>query len=79
VLCNWTVTFYSLPELSPTFGALQIRSCNWIGGIDLNTDLSGSEQGEINPSVTMLLSLNRTMRVVRIVEVPRLLKVRGLK
>ncbi|CAI4212942.1 unnamed protein product [Parascedosporium putredinis] len=37
ILCNWTVTFYSLPELSPVFGTTQVRNCNWIGGVDLNT------------------------------------------
>ncbi|OWP03372.1 hypothetical protein B2J93_7390 [Marssonina coronariae] len=48
ILCNWTVTFYSLPELSPVFGTTQIRPCNWIGGIDLNIDLNGSGQDTID-------------------------------
>jgi hypothetical protein len=76
VLCNWTVTFYSLPELSPVFEIAQIRSCNWIGGLDLNADRSGGGQDGRIPSVTVLLSLNRKMRVIRIGEEPRAIKVK---
>ncbi len=66
VLCNWTVTFYSLPELSPVFGATQVRNCNWIGGVDLN---EGGDAGDRRPAaVTILLSLNRRIQVVRIGE-----------
>ncbi|KAL2177829.1 uncharacterized protein P884DRAFT_299105 [Thermothelomyces heterothallicus CBS 202.75] len=66
VLCNWTVTFYSLPELSPVFGATQVRNCNWIGGVDLN---EGSDASFERPAgVTILLSLNRRIQVVRIGE-----------
>ncbi|TVY48904.1 Transforming growth factor-beta receptor-associated protein [Lachnellula occidentalis] len=67
ILCNWTVTFYSLPELSPVFGTKQIRPCNWIGGIDLNSDLAGRGQDQTGP-VTVLVSLNKKMRVIRIGE-----------
>ncbi|KAK3351704.1 hypothetical protein B0H65DRAFT_537754 [Neurospora tetraspora] len=61
ILCNWTVTFYSLPELSPVFGTTQVRNCNWIGGVDLNENFD-------NPgtAVTILLSLNRRIQVVKI-------------
>jgi hypothetical protein len=75
VLCNWTVTFYSLPELSPVFEIAQIRSCNWIGGLDLNVDQNGSRQDGKSAFATVLLSLNRKMRVIRIGEEPRAIKV----
>lgn len=69
VLCNWTVTFYSLPELSPVFGATQVRNCNWIGGVDLNESGDGGNGGnEKSAGVTILLSLNRRIQVVRIGE-----------
>ncbi|KAG9239247.1 hypothetical protein BJ875DRAFT_220801 [Amylocarpus encephaloides] len=68
ILCNWTVTFYSLPELSPVFGTTQIRPCNWIGGIDLNTDLTGHTTEGKGMPVTVLVSLNKKMRVIRIGE-----------
>jgi hypothetical protein len=67
VLCNWTVTFYSLPELSPVFGATQVRNCNWIGGVDLNEG-AGDARNERSNGVTILLSLNRRIQVVRIGE-----------
>ncbi|KAI9739272.1 MAG: hypothetical protein M1834_007485 [Cirrosporium novae-zelandiae] len=42
ILCNNTVTFYSLPELSPAFGNAKVSNCSWIGGLDLNLE---EEQG----------------------------------
>lgn len=75
ILCNWTVTFYSLPELSPVFGTTQIRPCNWIGGIDLNTDLAGYNQDRDGGPVTVLVSLNKKMRVIRIGEDARPVRV----
>ncbi|KAN0115076.1 hypothetical protein V8E51_004620 [Hyaloscypha variabilis] len=74
ILCNWTVTFYSLPELSP-FGTTQIRPCNWIGGIDLNLDPRGAGQDGKSPSVTVLASLNKKIRVIKIGEEARGLRV----
>ncbi|KAK3325324.1 hypothetical protein B0H66DRAFT_547974 [Apodospora peruviana] len=73
ILCNWTVTFYSLPELSPVFGTTQVRNCNWIGGVDLNEGIG--ESGDDRPSgVTILLSLNRRIQVVRIGEDARVVR-----
>lgn len=66
VLCNWTVTFYSLPELSPVFGTTQVRNCSWIGGVDLNEGVIGV--GNDRSGVTILLSLSRRIQVVRIGE-----------
>jgi hypothetical protein len=68
ILCNSTVTFYSLPELSPVFGTQQIRPCNWIGGIDLNTDLTARSRQDGTSFVTVLVSLNKKMRVIIIGE-----------
>ena len=78
ILCNWTVTFYSLPELSPVFGTTQIRPCNWIGGLDLNTDLLGKGQDGKSAAVTVLVSLNKKMRVIKIGEDPRAQRVSTL-
>jgi hypothetical protein len=45
VLCNNTLSIYSLPELSPdsTFRPI---SCLWVGGVDLN-DEEGDEDGVV--------------------------------
>jgi len=72
VLCNWTATFYSLPELSPILTQVQVKNCNWIGGVDLNE--SPSDGRPASGGVTMLLSLNRRIQVVRIVEDARVIK-----
>ncbi|KAI2643312.1 hypothetical protein GGS21DRAFT_495755 [Xylaria nigripes] len=68
VLCNSTVTFYSLPELSPVFGAIQVKNCSWIGGIDLN---SGAQHFD---GATILLSLSRKIQVVLIGDDARVIK-----
>ncbi|KAK7935131.1 hypothetical protein PG985_000626 [Apiospora marii] len=71
ILCNWTVTFYSLPELSPIFS--KVRNCNWVGGVDLNE--YGADADNIDArGVAILLSLNRKVQVVRIGEEPRVIK-----
>ncbi|KAK0626472.1 hypothetical protein B0T14DRAFT_105094 [Immersiella caudata] len=73
VLCNWTVTFYSLPELSPVFGTIQVKNCNWIGGVDLNEGL-GSSVDERSRGMTILLSLNRRIQAVRVGEDVRVVR-----
>ncbi|KAI5458409.1 hypothetical protein BGZ63DRAFT_406834 [Mariannaea sp. PMI_226] len=74
ILCNWTVTFYSLPELSPVFGTTQVKNCNWIGGLDLNESATSDGGAEASSGVTIMLSLNRRIRVVRIGEDARVLR-----
>ena len=67
ILCNGTVTFYSLPELSPV---LQVKNCNWIGGVDLN-----DETRPDGSSVTVLLSTYKRIQVVRVGEEARVIRV----
>ena len=75
ILCNWTVTFYALPELTPVFETTQVKNCNWVGGVDLNESQFDNERGDASNAVTLLLSLNRRIQVVRIGEDARALKV----
>ncbi|KAI9932033.1 hypothetical protein MW887_009537 [Aspergillus wentii] len=56
ILCNGTVTFYMLPELSPAFGNTKVANSLWIGGVDLNAT---SEDLEL-PMVMIALQ-NRIM------------------
>ncbi|KAL7813456.1 vacuolar sorting protein [Trichoderma gracile] len=74
ILCNGTVTFYSLPELSPVFGSKQVKNCNWIGGVDLNEEEQGDVVANTGETVTVLLSLNRRLQVVKIDEDVRAVK-----
>ncbi|KAK2792896.1 hypothetical protein FQN52_002574 [Onygenales sp. PD_12] len=67
VLCNGVVTFYSLPELSPTYGTTKVGNCKWIGGLDLN---ESNEDGEAEDPVVMIAVSSRIM-LVRIGDEPR--------
>lgn len=74
ILCNGTLTFYLLPELSPAFGNTKVSNCRWIGGVDLNR-----AQDEVEPPAIMVALQNRIMLVkigddarrVRNIEFPR--------
>lgn len=57
VLCNGTVTFYMLPELSPAWNT-KVNHCRWIGGLDLNRD----SESEDDP-VVMIAVQNRILLV----------------
>ncbi|EEQ89785.2 TGF beta receptor associated protein 1 [Blastomyces dermatitidis ER-3] len=67
ILCNGVVTFYSLPELSPTYGTTKVGNCKWIGGLDLNEP---NEDGQPFDPVVMIAVTNRIM-LVRIGDEPR--------
>ncbi|KAJ5937676.1 hypothetical protein N7454_004018 [Penicillium verhagenii] len=58
ILCNGTVTFYMLPELSPAFGNTKVNHCRWIGGLDLDQN---DESGE--KPVVMIAAQNNIMLV----------------
>ena len=58
ILCNGTVTFYLLPELSPAFGNTKVNNCRWIGGVDLNM-----APDEVEPPTIMVALQNRIMLV----------------
>ncbi|KAF2621655.1 hypothetical protein BU25DRAFT_495551 [Macroventuria anomochaeta] len=61
VLCNNTLSIYSLPELSPdsTFKPI---SCLWVGGVDLNEE-EGDDEG-----VVVVIGLKKRLRLVQITE-----------
>lgn len=61
MLCNNTLSIYSLPELSPdsTFKPI---SCLWVGGVDLNED-EGDDEG-----VVVVIGLKKRLRLVQITE-----------
>lgn len=47
VLCNGTLSFYSLPELSPAFSNVTVPNCTWVGGVDLSKESSTEENGAV--------------------------------
>ncbi|KKF95415.1 Transforming growth factor-beta receptor-associated protein 1 [Ceratocystis platani] len=75
VLCNWTVTFYMLPEFSRALGTLQVKNCNWIGGVDLNESRDPDDYGyDGKPGVTLMMSLNKRIQIVRILDEAKLVR-----
>ncbi|KAI4196102.1 MAG: hypothetical protein LQ350_006765 [Teloschistes chrysophthalmus] len=61
VLCNGTLTFYSLPELSPAFGNTVVSGCSWIGGENLNASDGEDEAGQV-----VMICIKSRIRLVRI-------------
>src|SRR5579862_994634 len=69
ILCNGTLTFYSLPELSPAFPhTTKVANCSWAGGVDLDAE---DENG-----VVIMISVKNKIRLVRVKEDVRVVKVR---
>lgn len=71
ILCNNTLTFYSLPELSPAFPSTKPLTCSWVGGVDLNVEDDETD----GDGVVVMVCLKSRIRMVRISEEgPRSLK-----
>lgn len=66
VLCNGTLTFYSLPELSPAFSNVTVPNCTWVGGVDLSKESSTEENG-----VVVMICVKNKVRLVWIREEAR--------
>lgn len=66
MLCNGRVTFYSLPELSPIFEDKTVPNVGWIGGVDLNESEDRHLADDPTVTTTILLSLRRKLRPVKI-------------
>ncbi|KAF2230445.1 hypothetical protein EV356DRAFT_491938 [Viridothelium virens] len=65
ILCNGSLTFYTLPELSPAFNNRRLGSCSWVGGVDQNIDLEAAEPE--NGSIIMVC-LKARIRLIRVGE-----------
>ncbi|EMC92336.1 hypothetical protein BAUCODRAFT_126325 [Baudoinia panamericana UAMH 10762] len=64
ILCNGTLTFYTLPELSPAFGGkIRQPSCLWIGGIDTTEQNHG---GNAAYGTVVVICLRQRLRLIRI-------------
>ncbi|TKA23758.1 hypothetical protein B0A50_07040 [Salinomyces thailandicus] len=75
VLCNGTLTFYTLPELSPAMGGkIKQPNCLWVGGIDHNEIL---EDGAASSGTVVVICLKQRLRLIRIGEEAR--KIRDIE
>jgi len=65
ILCNGTLTFYTLPELSPAFGGkIKQPGCLWVGGMD-NSEL-GQEGKKSSNGTVIVICLKQRLRLIRI-------------
>ena len=61
ILCNGTLTFHSLPELSPA-GSRKVSGCLWVGGKDLNVEPAGDpDDGSV-----LVICTRKRIRLIRI-------------
>lgn len=64
VLCNATLTFYTLPELSPAYDdKIKQGGCIWVGGIDNNLVGDGSHGGT---EPIIVICLRQKLRLIRL-------------
>lgn len=74
ILCNGTLSFYSLPELSPAFNNTTVPNCTWVGGVDLNSTAKEEENGIVVmicvKNKTRLVKISDEARRVRDIEFP---------
>ena len=65
ILCNNTLTFYSLPELSPAFPSTKPLACTWVGGVDLNAE---DDDPSTNDGIVVMICQRSRIRLVRVGE-----------
>ena len=81
ILANNTLSFYTLPELSPSISSSKPINCTWVGGAESSNSSSGSGDNDRNVSsndddVVMICAKSR-IRLVNIAAEPR--KVRDIE
>lgn len=75
IVCNSTLTFYTLPELSPAFeGKIKQVGCLWVDGRDRNEN--GGENGSVGGTV-VVICLRQKLRLIKIGEDAR--KIRDIE
>jgi vacuolar protein sorting-associated protein 3 len=68
VLCRGTVSFYTLPELSPAPNGREVHGCQWVGGLDQNHEETGLGEGDI------MVANSRRITIVKVAD-----KIQALK
>ena len=69
VLCNGTLSFYSLPELTPAFNNRTVNDCTWVGGVDLSNKLDEEENGMV-----VMICVTNKVRLIKIHDEARLVR-----
>ncbi|KAI5291228.1 hypothetical protein KEM54_005778 [Ascosphaera aggregata] len=66
ILCNGAVTFYELPELSPTYRGARVAHCKWIGETTCTEDAQTGETVSV-----IMVAMDKKIMLVKIGEEPR--------
>lgn len=66
VVCNGTLSFYSLPELSPASSYKTVPNCTWVGGVDLSNDSDKEDSG-----VVVMICVKYKVRLMEIYDEAR--------
>ena len=66
VVCNGTLSFYSLPELSPASSYKTVPNCTWVGGVDLSNGSDKEENG-----VVVMICVKYKVRLMEICDEAR--------
>ncbi|KAH0336384.1 hypothetical protein KCU81_g8613, partial [Aureobasidium melanogenum] len=77
VLCHGTLTFYTLPELSPAFGGkIKQSDCTWVGGLDRDLDTQDLDPAD---GCIIVICLRQKLRVIRIMDQGSPRKIRDIE
>ncbi|KAF2213049.1 hypothetical protein CERZMDRAFT_39702 [Cercospora zeae-maydis SCOH1-5] len=75
IVCNSTLTFYNIPELSPAFEEVVQAGCLWVGGRDRNL----SPEDEKGNGMVVVICLRQRLRLIRVGEDFRPRKIRDIE
>ncbi|PPJ55032.1 hypothetical protein CBER1_01454 [Cercospora berteroae] len=75
IVCNSTLTFYNIPELSPAFEEVVQAGCLWVGGRDRNL----SAEDENGNGAVVVICLRQRLRLIRVGEDFRPRKIRDIE
>lgn len=80
IVCNSTLTFYTLPELSPAYdGRIQQVGCRWVGGLDRN-DLEDHHHAQQNSQATaVMICLRQRLRLIGVGDAAAPTKIRDIE
>ena len=68
IISNGSLTFYTLPELSPAFNNGKLENCSWVGGLDENADMETTEHQD---GIIIMICMKTRIRLIRIGEEAR--------
>ncbi|KAI5367774.1 Putative vacuolar sorting protein 39/Transforming growth factor beta receptor-associated domain 2 [Septoria linicola] len=75
IVCNSTLTFYNIPELSPAFEDVRQAGCLWVGGRDRNV----KPKDEDGVRAVVVICLRQRLRLIGVGDDSRPIKIRDIE